>query len=186
MKGQNLGRLKQLKREKREKVARATAQELRQYISDKSLDLIDVVIDAAVKDKDVLACKLLLDKILPTLKATEITSDTQLPTLIINQLVAPQLGSNTMKTVAGGVSTTETANLSGVEAKGPPHFLNDQSSTSPTVDNFAENGTSSNSLGLTGIQESVSTPTEEDSLQDSDTGSSSIRSEAVGHMDEIP
>ena len=146
--GSNLSKFKSEKKAKRDKILKATPTEMRAYLNNRMQEVLDVLLDAAIKDKDVAAASLLVSKCLPTLKSIEHTGEgNQLPTLIINQLVAPsypQAGSypqtaNDAPALEGkvihGNADNDAANAQ--DSTPVPAFLPSDSPNIPSVDNFS-------------------------------------------------
>ena len=151
MKGQNLAAMRELRRQKKERkqeLLKATPTEMRAYLNNRMQEVLDVLLDAAIKDKDVAAASLLVSKCLPTLKSIEHTGEgNQLPTLVINQLVAPsypQAGSYPQSDNDARPSTPKlihSHDAQAVDKSGDeppvPDFLDSDSPNIQSVDNFS-------------------------------------------------
>mgnify|MGYP001823759560 FL=1 len=90
MAGQNHGALKLSKRKKREAIVKATPSEIRGYFRECLPDVMDTIIEQAKKGCTA-SQRLILDKVAPNLKSVEMTGQTALPTLVIQQLIKGEI-----------------------------------------------------------------------------------------------
>ena len=151
MAGQNLGAMKVAKRKKRDKILKATPKEMRAYLNSRMQEVLDVLLDAAINDRDVAAATTLVNRCLPVLRSVEVTGENALPTLVINQLITTQ-SDNDMGAVIHSEDMHTVDKLpvdKSAQTQAPhPTFSAESPLAIQDVDNFCESGKLESTLSV--------------------------------------